>query len=72
MEIILTKHARQRMFERDIKMAEIQETLEMPDYTVTRNNKVEAYKTFPKKSIKIAFSKEGNFIKVITVVDKWK
>jgi hypothetical protein len=44
MKIILTKHAKQRMTERNIKLEEVQETIEMPEYTVTKNNKFEAYK----------------------------
>jgi SH3-like domain-containing protein len=60
------------MTERNINLEEVQETIEMPEYTVTKNNKVEAHKNLDNKSMKIVYSKEGNFIKVITVVDKWK
>ena len=44
MKTILTNHAKRRMIERNIKMEEIRETLEFPDYTITKEKKIEAYK----------------------------
>jgi len=72
MKIILTKHAKVRMMERDISFEEIKDTIDVPDYTVAKNNKVEAHKNLGTKSLKVIYSKENNFIKVITIIDKWK
>ena len=70
MELILTKHAKQRMLERNIKIEEIQETIEFPDYTIIKNNKTEAYKKIGNKNLKVVYTKEGKFIKIITLI--WK
>ena len=68
MNIILTNHAKQRMIERGIKLEEVQEILNFPNYTVTKNNLVEAHKLINGKEIKVIYSKEGKFIKIITVI----
>ena len=39
MRIILTNHAQKRMFERDIKIRDIQNTIGMPNYTILRVEK---------------------------------
>lgn len=70
MKVILTKHARQRMLERDIKMEEIQETIEFPDYTIVKGNKIEAHKKISNKNLKVVYIKEDKFIKIITLI--WK
>jgi len=44
MEIIFTKHAQQRMLERGIKLEQIKNTIDFPEYTISKNNKIEAYK----------------------------
>ncbi len=44
--IILTNHAKKRMVERAISFKHIQETIEMPNYTVQKGKKTEAYKKY--------------------------
>lgn len=72
MKIILTNHAKSRMSQRNISLKEIEETIGLPDYILTKSDKIEANKKIGNKSIKVIYSKKGNFIKIITVVDKWK
>ena len=68
MKIILTKHAKQRMNERDISLEDIKQAIEIPDYTVSKNNKIEACKTINNKILKIVYLRKGNFIKIITLM----
>ncbi len=70
MKIILTKHAKQRMEERSIGIEQIQETINFPDYTISKENKIEAYKEINNKLLKVVYIKEGKFIKIITLI--WK
>jgi hypothetical protein len=70
MKLIFTNHAKQRMIERDIKIEEVQETIDFPDYTVSKEGKIESFKKISNKNLKIIYSKESKFIKVITVIDK--
>lgn len=70
MKLILTKHAEQRMFERNIKMHEINEVIEFPDYTIAKGNKTEAYKKLKDKNLKIVYTKKGKLIKIITLILK--
>ena len=44
MNIIITKHAKERMIERNIDLDSIKKAIEFPDYTVSKNQKIEAYK----------------------------
>jgi len=69
MKLILTKHAKQRMFERNIKTEEIREVLEFPDYTIVKGNKTEAYKKIDHKNLKVVYMK-NKFIKIITLIKK--
>tara|TARA_Y100000034_G_scaffold121622_2_gene166071 strand:+ start:473 stop:685 length:213 start_codon:yes stop_codon:yes gene_type:complete len=70
MKIILTNHAKQRMSERAIKMQDLKETIDMPDYTIKNNGVIEAYKKLDNKTLKIVYSKGDSFIKIITVIEK--
>jgi len=70
MEIIFTKHAQQRMLERGIKLEQIKNTIDFPDYTISKNNKIEAYKRINSQILKIVYNKKGKFIKIITLI--WK
>ena len=70
MRIILTKHAKERMIERNIKVNEIEEAIEFPDYTVSKNNKIEAHKKINSEMIKIIYQKQDKFIKIITVIKR--
>lgn len=58
------------MIERGIKMEEIEETINLPDYKVTKDQKIEVYKKINNKKLKIIYSVEGKFINIITVIDK--
>ncbi len=70
MKIILTKHAKQRLFERGIKLEYIHDTIEFSNYTIIKGNKTEAYKKINNKNLKVVYIKEGKFIKIITLI--WK
>ena len=70
MNLILTTHAKKRMIERNIKIREIQESIDIPDYTISKNGKIEAYKKINNKILKIVYLKQDRFIKVITVIEK--
>lgn len=70
MNFILTKHAEQRIIERNIKLKQIQEIINFPDYTISKNNKIEAYKKIEGKLLKIVYIQKGKFIKIITLL--WK
>lgn len=47
MSIILTDHAKKRMA---VTFKQIQETIEMPEYTVQKGKKTKAYKKFNEKN----------------------
>lgn len=68
MTIILTDHAKKRMAERAITFKQIQETIEMPDYTLQKGKKTEAYKKYTEKRIKIVYAAKDTYIKVISVM----
>ena len=70
MKIILSYHAKKRLIERGIKIKDVEETIEMPDYTISKGNKKEAYKKIKDKTLKVVYSKEDKYIKVITLI--WK
>ena len=69
MKVIFSYHAKKRLFERDIKINEVIESIEMPDYTVSKGDKKEAYKKIKDKTLKVVYS-EDKYIKVITLI--WK
>ncbi len=68
MKIILTTHAKHRMIERAISLRDIQDCIELQDYTVTKENKVEAHKTINNRKLKVVYTK-GKFIKILTVIE---
>jgi len=70
MKLIFTNHAKQRMIERGIKLEEIQNTIDFPEYTIRKNKKIEAHKKIDNKTLKIIYIEEGKFIKIITLI--WK
>jgi len=70
MNLIFTTHSKQRMLERGIQIEQIKETIELPDYTITKNGKIEAYKKIKDKTLKIVYIKKDKFIKIITLI--WK
>ena len=70
MDIIITKHAKERMLERSISIEELQNAIDLPDYTIAKDNLIEVYKKIKNRNLKIVYSKEGKFIKIITVIDK--
>ena len=70
MKIIFTNHAKHRMIERDIKIEKIKEAIELPDYTITKDGKIESYKRIENKTLKIVYIKKDKFIKIVTLI--WK
>jgi len=70
MKINLSYHAKKRLSERSIKFKEVQETIEMPDYTVSKGNKKEAYKKINNKTLKVVYFQKDKYINVITLI--WK
>jgi len=70
MDVIFTKHAKERMIERGIKKEWVNEAIDLPDYKVSKKDKIEAYGKIQSKTLKIVYKKEGKFIKIISVM--WK
>ena len=70
MKIVLSHHAKKRLIERGIKMQDVQETIEIPEYTISKGNKKEAYKKIKDKILKIVYIIEDKYINVITLI--WK
>jgi len=70
MRIDLSYHAKKRMAERGINFEDVEETVEMPDYTVSKRNKKEAYKKINDKTLKVVYFQKDKYIKVITII--WK
>jgi len=70
MKIILSRHAKKRLLERGIKIRDVQETVEIPEYTISKGNKKEAYKKLNGKTMKVVYAEEDKYIKVITLI--WK
>ncbi|MBS3090862.1 DUF4258 domain-containing protein [Candidatus Pacearchaeota archaeon] len=68
MTIILTDHAKKRMAERAITFKQVQETIEMPDYTVQKGKKTEAIKKYPEKRVKVVYAGKDKYIKVVSVM----
>ncbi|HUS50492.1 MAG TPA: hypothetical protein VMZ91_10030 [Candidatus Paceibacterota bacterium] len=58
------------MIERDIKIEKIKEAIELPDYTITKDGKIESYKRIENKTLKIVYIKKDKFIKIVTLI--WK
>ncbi|MBU3906673.1 MAG: DUF4258 domain-containing protein [Nanoarchaeota archaeon] len=70
MKIVLSYHAKKRLIERGIKLQEVEETIEIPDYTISKGNQKEAYKKITGKTLKVVYTEEDKYIKVITLI--WK
>ena len=69
MKIVLSYHAQKRMKQRKISMKEVTDTIEMPDFTVRKGEKIEAHRKFDTKDIKVIYA-EDKYINVITVMIK--
>ncbi len=70
MPILLTDHAKKRMAERAITFKQIQDTIEMPDYTVQKGKKTEAVKKHDGRRLKIVYAAKDNYINVISVISR--
>ncbi|OGJ21122.1 hypothetical protein A3K73_08485 [Candidatus Pacearchaeota archaeon RBG_13_36_9] len=70
MEIVLSRHAKKRLLERGIKIQEVQEAIELPEYTISRGAKKEAYKKIGDKTLKVVYAEEDKYINVITLIKK--
>ncbi|MFH0711940.1 MAG: DUF4258 domain-containing protein [archaeon] len=44
MRMVLSRHAKERLVERGIQIQDVERTIEMPDYIISKGNKKEAYK----------------------------
>jgi len=67
MELIFTKHAKKRIYERGIKEEEIKNTIKFPNYTIKRGKEIEAYKKTNEKFLKVVYINMGKFKKIITL-----
>ena len=56
------------MSQRAISFKQIQETIEMPNYTVQKGKKTEAYKKYEERKIKVVYTAKDKYIKVISVM----
>ena len=56
------------MAERAITFKQVQETIEMPDYTVQKGKKTEAIKKYPEKRVKVVYAGKDKYIKVVSVM----
>jgi len=66
--IILTDHTKKRMTERAITFRQIQETIDLPDYSVQKGKKTEAHKKYIGRKIKVVYAAKDKYIKVISVM----
>lgn len=67
MKIVYTTHAKKRMIERGVNEKEIIDAIEFPDYTINRDNELEAYKKIEGKLLKVVYVDMGKFINIITI-----
>ena len=66
-KIVYTKHAKQRILERDISEQEIKTVLEFPDYTISYENKKKSIKRIHDREITVIFADKNDYIIIITV-----
>ena len=66
--IILTDHAKKRMAERAITFKQIQETIDMPDYTIQKGKKTEAIRKYDGRKLKIVYAGKDKYKKVVSVM----
>jgi hypothetical protein len=67
MKYIYTNHAKKRITERAIEQKQVIDTIDFPEYTINKTDKIEAYKKFNGKLLKVVYLIEGKFIKIITL-----
>ncbi|MBU3923500.1 MAG: DUF4258 domain-containing protein [Nanoarchaeota archaeon] len=70
MGIILSEHTKKRMKERSVKMEQIRECLDFPDYRISKGEKVEFFKKFENHTLRLVCVEKNIFIKVVTLM--WK
>ena len=68
--LIFTSHSYRRMFERGIGKEMVWECVEFPDYRISRGDKVEMFKKFGNRTLRVVCIQKSKFIKVVTLV--WK
>jgi len=69
LEIRLTKHARRRLKERDIKLTQIKETILAPDkWLYGEEEEMNAIKKFGKRKLRVVYIPEPTSVKVITAM----
>ncbi len=68
MKIIFSSHAEKRINERGINKEKVIDTINLPDYTISRsNNETEAFKKINNRLLKVAYFQGQSYIKVITL-----
>ena len=67
MKLIFSFHAKKRLKERNINERDVQEVIELPEYTLKRGKEIEAYKKIKDKMMKVVYVRKENYIKVITL-----
>lgn len=68
MKIIFSSHAEKRINERGINKEKVIDTINFPDYTISRSNKeTEAFKKTNTKLLKVVYFQGQSYIKVITL-----
>ena len=70
MRIILTYHAKKENESKKYKIKDIEDNVELPDYIISKDNKKHSYKKMNNKILKVVYSKEDKYIKIITLI--WK
>lgn len=65
-KVILTDHAIDRSRERKIDHVLIKNVVNNPDFTVTRDDAIEAYRQLDTKLLKVVYSEKEKFIIIIT------
>ena len=58
------------MKERDISPIQATETINFPEYSVRKEGKIESYKKFTDKTLRVVYIEKDNYIKIITLT--WK
>ena len=73
MKILLTDHAKERIKERDIALAQIRQALDKPDiqHPARQRNRIMVYKTIGTKQLKVVFEQlDEMHLRIITAM--WK
>ena len=64
--IQLSRHARKRVFERNIEMTKIKRAIRFPNYKIIRGLEIEAFLDSENKTLKVVYVRKAKYIKIIT------